>query len=316
MSAYEAGRTGLVARARTLAADAVAAEVADALAERGVRSILLKGPVLTQWLYQDAVRDYGDADLLVPPDEYARAESVLGELGFVPVPAAMDLPGRGMLHSRPWERSREHPQVDLHRTLFGVGVGPERVWAEVSRETSQMALAGTTVTVLGLRARALLIASHAAQHEGQTTKAIEDLRRALDQVPVQTWDSAARLAERLNATPTMSVGLSLVPGGAALARQVGLVSPMLARAATREGAHAGLAIGFERLWQASGWRARLRLVARELVPPRDFIYGWSPLARRSRRGMALVYLWRPIWLLASAPPGLLTWLRYRGRTGG
>ena len=57
-------------------------------------------------------------------------------------------------------------------------------------------------------------------------------------------------------------------------------------------------------------------MAREFFPTRDFIYGWSPLARRSKRGMALVYLGRPLWLLASAGPSLLTWLRHRRDGGG
>jgi hypothetical protein len=174
-----------------------------------------------------------------------------------------------------------------------------------------MQVAGTTVKILGPAARAFVVATHAAQHEGQASKAGEDLRRAIDKAPLEVWQEAARLAERLHATPTMSVGLSLAPGGAALADRLGLVNPALARAATREGSRAGMAIGFERLARTNGWGARLRLIKRELFPSRDFIYGWSSLARRGRRGTAAVYLWRPVWLLASAVPGLVAWLRHR-----
>lgn len=315
MSGYEAGRGGLVARARTLAADSAAAEVSAVLAARGVPSILLKGPVLDEWLYERGVRDYVDADLLVPPDRHDLAEAILEDLDYVRLPEVVRLPRRGILHSRPWGR-KDGAQVDLHRTLFGMGVGPETVWDAVSRDTTDIELVGTPIAVLDVPARALLVANHAAQHEGQTTKALEDLRRAIDRVSLDDWQEAARLAERLGATPTMSLGLSLVPGGPALAQRLGLVNPELARAATREGSLAGLAVGFERLAQAPSWRARVGLVTREFFPPRDFIYGWSPLARRSRRGMVLVYLWRPFWLLASAIPSLLTWLRHRqGQTG-
>jgi hypothetical protein len=294
----------------------VAAEVSTVLAGRGVPSILLKGPVLDEWLYERGARDYIDADLLVPPDRHALAETILQELGFSLLPETVEPPRRGILHSRPWGRVEGGGQVDLHRTLFGTGVGPETVWAEVSRDTMTMDVAGTTVAVLSIPARAFLVANHAAQHEGQESKALEDLRRATERVPMDAWREAARLAECLNATPTMSLGLSLVEGGPELARSIGLVSPALARAATREGSRAGLAIGFERLARAEGWWAKVGLVAREFFPTRDFIYGWSPLARRSRRGMALVYLGRPLWLLASAGPSLVTWLRHRGDGGG
>ena len=75
--------TDLLVAGRTLALDATAARVAKALGERGIRSLLLKGPSLAQWLYGDGpYRDYVDVDLLVSPEDFVGAGKVLTELGL------------------------------------------------------------------------------------------------------------------------------------------------------------------------------------------------------------------------------------------
>ena len=83
----------LLAAARTLGVDALAAETIEALRAAGVRSILLKGPALAGWLYGDgALREYGDCDLLVDPADTDRAAVVLRELGFRPFAQEQRLP--------------------------------------------------------------------------------------------------------------------------------------------------------------------------------------------------------------------------------
>ena len=62
------GRFARVLAVRNLAIDRLAAEVAAAFAAEGIESMVLKGPVLAEWLYQAEIRPYGDADLLVPPE--------------------------------------------------------------------------------------------------------------------------------------------------------------------------------------------------------------------------------------------------------
>src|SRR5207248_10574335 len=71
--------------------DVALAEVACALSRAGLRSLVLKGPAIASWLYDDpADRAYGDIDLLVDPARFAQAESVLGRLGFEPVVGPLD----------------------------------------------------------------------------------------------------------------------------------------------------------------------------------------------------------------------------------
>ncbi len=69
--------------AHTLAVDVVTAEVVGAFRRAGVRAVVLKGPTLAGWLYGgDAVRTYGDSDLLVPAAGRGAAEAELARLGF------------------------------------------------------------------------------------------------------------------------------------------------------------------------------------------------------------------------------------------
>ncbi len=91
------------------------------------RPILLKGPALAAWLYEDAFRRYGDVDLLVEEGRMGDAESVLSELGF-----GYGQPGwRELAHS--WKRP-DGKTVDLHRSLVGVAAPPARLWQELSGE--------------------------------------------------------------------------------------------------------------------------------------------------------------------------------------
>jgi hypothetical protein len=58
---------------------------------------------------------------------------------------------------------------------------------------------------------------------------------------------------------------------------------------------------------------KLRFVARHLVPPAGYMRVWLPIARRNRAGLALAYLYRPLWLAKGLVPALLA--RRRARSG-
>ncbi len=87
----------LALAAQRLAQDVVTGEVVEAMRRRGVRPLLIKGPVLERWLYQDGTkRRHGDIDLVVASDQFADAEAALAELGFampLDLSAHIDLAG-------------------------------------------------------------------------------------------------------------------------------------------------------------------------------------------------------------------------------
>lgn len=297
-----------VAAALTLAVDALTAEVVDALTRAEIEVILLKGPAIARWLYDESeVRPYVDVDLLVSPVRHSAAEEVLRALGFTPIMRDYERDGR-LEHDAVWRRRATVATVDLHRTLPGArGTSPERVWEELWPRTVEMELPPPVrrARVLGEPALALLVALHAAHHLGEgriSVQPLADLERASVRAAPEVWTQAAELAYTLRAGTQMSRGLHAVEGGDALASRVGLPPPA--------GGHEE-ASGFERLAALEGAGPRFRLALRALVPPPDYLRWSSSLARRGPVGLAAAYLLHPFLSAARARRGYLIWRRQR-----
>ncbi len=304
----------IVQAARNLMADATTSEVVSAFMGAGIRSVLLKGPVLDAWLYGADVRPYRDSDLLVAPHDIEGAEDVLGELGFWHSPLD-DLPGDRPWHAHAWLRKRDGANVDLHRTLIGVGVEPEALWAVLARHTEDMVLEGTALEVLAPPARALHVALHAAQDGRRLGSPLEDLRRALDLVDDATWRRAATVAEQLDALPAFAAGLRQEPSGARLAERLDLPTKMTMEIALRSKAAPQLALSIEWLTRAPTLRAKVALMASKLFPPADYMRSWAPIARRGPLWLATTYAWRVVWMALQAGPAIRAW-REAGRDIG
>ena len=300
--------------AQSLGADGVTAEVTKAFRRAGIESILLKWPALARWLYEDSSsRVYLDADLLVDNARLHEAEAVLARLGFSRYPEVPS-PNGELPHAESWVRERDAGEVDLHRTLFGVGVSPQAVWRELRRATERLDVAGVEVDVPSLPARGYIVAAHAGQHAPDGEKPIEDLRHAVAALSIEDWERTAELAARLHATQTLAIGLSLVPEGAALTERLGLADPEVVRSTVAPGSSAPLAMGIDRLFRTRGLASKLALLAREAVPDPGYLRWRSPLARRGTAGLIVAYLLRPLWLARYAIPSVRAWRRARRTT--
>jgi Uncharacterised nucleotidyltransferase len=280
----------------------VTAEVFAALHAAGVPAIVLKGASVARWLYDDTPRYSSDVDLVVAPASLEAAEAVLRSLAFQP--------SHGDEHARDWARERDGMVVDLHETIVGVHVDPEVLWAELTSESERMELAGEEIAVLNPPARALHLALHAAQHGVGVSTALEDLERALARLAAERWGEAAGLAERLRAVPAFAAGLRLVPAGRAVADRLGLPVEISPEIALRTRTPPPVALGLYELATAQGFRAKARLLARELAPPAAFMRGRFGFAR-TRAGLVAAYAWRPLWLAWHAAPALRAWQRAR-----
>lgn len=99
-------------------------KVTDALAQEGVAVMALKGVALLDLAYPDvSLRPMVDIDLLVPPDDIARAEAVILDLGFISArPAAADGTPGGPRQSKYAYPLLVRPDgrvcIDLHRHLL------------------------------------------------------------------------------------------------------------------------------------------------------------------------------------------------------
>jgi Uncharacterised nucleotidyltransferase len=302
----------LLSAAASLHLDAVTAEVVGALREDRVDSILLRGPAIARWLYDDETsRGYVDVDLLVPHADLARAEAVLSGLGFSDLTVEGVLADDRPTHAHTWARRRDGAAVDLHYTVLGVGVEPNRAWALLSGETETLSVTGTTLGILSTPARVVVVTLHAAQHGVAVGKPLDDLARALELLPDRVWADAAVLATRLEATPAFATGLRLLPAGEAIASRLGLPVTRSVETTLRASTPPPTALGFDWLARTPGLKSKARLLARKVAPDAAFMRAWSPLARRGRAGLIGAYAWRLLWLARHAGPGFLAWRRAR-----
>jgi len=290
-----------------MAVDGVTAEVTAAFDAAGIPSLLLKGPTLARWLYDGGGRSYADTDLLVGPARIGDARTVLARLGFTPAFGSLPHPGMESPPSAPWVRGPF--ALDLHETLPGARAPRERVWGSLEEGSVSFEVAGRRVRALGEPARLAHVALHAAHHGPGFRQPLRDLEEALAQVDEAIWVEAGRIADGLGAEDAFAGGLELTAEGRRLLHALGRSSGGAAGPVSRATARIPVTGGLERLRAARGARARARMVAAELFPSRAFMRWWSPLARRSRRGMAAAYLWRVTYLLLRAPAGIRAWRR-------
>jgi hypothetical protein len=299
--------------------DSATAEIARSLAGAGVDSLVLKGPAIASWLYSEAEpRYYLDSDLLVRPAHLAQAESVFKRLGFAKRFDDSRMPDWWREHASEWRRGADGVLVDVHRTLPGVGIGDEQAWGLLSAQTCSITVAGESVPTLALPARTLHIALHAGHHGVAWAKPLADLERAIHSVEEVIWRDAAVLADRLEATQSFAVGLGLTPAGEALAGRLGLLPVRSVVAVLHASSPPPVALGIDQLARARNTRERMAIVSRKLLPPVDFIRHWQPKGTDTRRGLALAYARRPLWIMRNLPRAAKAWWRARHqvRRGG
>lgn len=300
----------VAAAAQRLSVDYAAASVIRAFDARGIPYILVKGPSTARWLYEpEDGRAYVDCDLLVPPDRFDDAVSVLVNLGYQPELDENEMPHWWREHALASVSSQDGTLVDLHRSLPGALVTGEQLWATLSASTETLRVGNAMATVLVEPARLVHVALHAAQHAG-STRDLDMLGRAIDRVDGHTWRAAALLASSINATAAFQRGLCFLPAGSELARRLGLSAVPLIDVELRA-AGAAEALTVARLLSTRGPRAQLALIRHKVVPPSTFMRKWSPMARRGRIGLAIAYVWRPLWIVSRTPRALRAWDRAR-----
>jgi Uncharacterised nucleotidyltransferase len=276
---------------RCLALDHAAATTCAALRERGIASILIKGPSLGWRLRVGHRRLYNDVDLLVAPSTFDAAQEQFLELGYLPkIPGARP-DDWSLWHERPWRVPGPVAlTVDLHRGFAGIA-DPEAFWTATSARAERIDLAGGSVAVPDATCTALLVALHAAS-PGRSAKPRADLARALDVFDGTVWQDAAGVAGRTGATSAFALGLRQLDRGAELAATLRLpdrtsVSQSLAARQGSATAHA-----LARLAELPTLRARLRHLRLRSFPSPAAMRSSLPLARRGPLGLTAAYIVR------------------------
>jgi hypothetical protein len=182
--------------------------------------------------------------------------------------------------------------VDLHRTLIGASDSP-LTWTALSEHAEPLQLATGQVTGLDEAGLAVIVTLHAAQHGVALRHPLDDLERAVTQLPIGVWRAAHELARAIDAHEAFGGGLALVPGGRELARALAVETVVTGRVALAAGDVASRnALVVHDFWAAGGWRARLAL-ARIAVRPEGLgrrlrgvvpaVAAWWRVERASRR---------------------------------
>ncbi len=301
--------------ARNFAVDALTAEVAGAFGREGVETLVLKGPVLAKWLYPGEVRPYVDCDLMVAPENRARAVGVLERLGFVeylpwmPTPLSLDAGGTAF-------NRRRGGMVDLHCQLPGLDGDPDAIWGRLAANAERQVIAGVELSVPDRDTVLLHVVLHAAHHANLVdSKPLEDLRRALARVEETKWSSALELARAYRGVPAFAAGLRLLPEGGDLARRLNLGEVRSLQHEIRREDNVIAEEFYALLCADAGIRRKLAIAASDVFPRPDYMRWWSPLARRGKLGLAGAYVWRAIWVSGQAPNAIHTLWRLRGAKG-
>src|ERR1700709_2250898 len=206
---------------RNLAIDRLAAEVSAAFTAEGIETLVLKGPVLAKWLYPDVVRPYGDADLMVAPQNWDSAVAILTGLGFSDPLGPMAHPRMESFASTAFLRGdNKEDNLDLHCTLHGLDGDPERIWQAFSDGAMTQTIGGAELRVPGRDAQLLHVGLHAAHHVEM--KQAMDLRRAIEVADDDLWRQAPDPARPPGGPHAFASGLRLLPDGAQLAERLGI----------------------------------------------------------------------------------------------
>ena len=151
---------GLRLAAQALNCDRITAEVVRAMNAADIPTVLLKGPSIARWLYPAGGRTYSDTDLLVPFQDFPRAEVVLRSLGFKgldgvnPLERLLTAIEETTFVRRDATGVSPVAKVDLHHNLPSLPTSGASLWEAFWAESETIVVAGVEVRTSSYRARA------------------------------------------------------------------------------------------------------------------------------------------------------------------
>lgn len=239
--------------------------VLEAFESAGVRVLPYKGPALGAAVHPSlAARESSDLDLLVSPDDAARAEQVTAGLGYAP-----------LLHFTPKQRaayarneceldlvSAQGEQLDLHWALvprhYQMAFDFESWW----RRRVPLPLAGRTIATLAPEDGLLALAVHGSKHAWERLGWAVDVALWMSAYPRLDWGAITRQAAAMGATRALWFALLVTEATTGASPP----APLRAQAAADRDAQQMSARAVERMQQArkvgdaARWRNTLRLL--------------------------------------------------------
>jgi hypothetical protein len=174
------------------------ARVMNDLAGQGIRVIALKGPALALWAYGDVnLRNAGDLDILVAPDEVDRVDRTLKKAGYhntTPGDRYRDHLHR-LLAKADYQSSSSPPvYIELHSRLM---IHPSLLpisFDELYDQSTDIQITGSKIKTLSPEDLLLFLLVHGGEHAWFRVGWLCDIDRILHHHPDLDW---SRIADRM-----------------------------------------------------------------------------------------------------------------------
>ncbi|MEM1254763.1 MAG: nucleotidyltransferase family protein [Cyanobacteria bacterium P01_H01_bin.21] len=182
---------------------------------KGVDTLPYKGPVLAQTLYKNLnLRQFGDLDIIIRPQDMYAVESLLIEEGYRPyfgkkskteLEAYMKSPDE---HSYDFRHDGKSVFIEMHwrfwPTTFS-SVNPREVWDR----RQPIAIAGKTVSNMTVEDYLIILCMHGSRHVWQRLAWLGDIATLLHNYPELDWSQVMQQANQWGSRRMLYLGLYL-----------------------------------------------------------------------------------------------------------
>jgi hypothetical protein len=187
------------------------AELLQRLSAEGVRAMPIKGPVLAIAAYGDlALREFGDLDVVVHPDDFDHARSLLAGWGYAPkaqLTSAGERALRASDHHLPLVSADGQVEVELHWSLGRGRLGRDDAW--VWSNVRPVSILGMELPSLSWSALLVYLCAHGASHGWGNLGWIRDVAGVLLSNAEGRLRDAPRLAAAASARRRLALGVAL-----------------------------------------------------------------------------------------------------------
>jgi len=181
---------------------------------RGVKCAMFKGPVLAEQVFGEAtLRQAGDIDCLIQPEDFALARELLESLGYEMYPklTSAQLQSHLRFHCEiQFARDDWFTVVDLHWALTPRSFVFGMSHAEVLSRLKTVEYAGTTIHTFDDIDLLLYLAMHGAKHLWRRIERIASLAELVRTFKNENWSAAVERAVNARAKRILALGLRLV----------------------------------------------------------------------------------------------------------
>lgn len=183
------------------------------LQKNGISVAAVKGSVIAQMAYGDfTLREFNDIDLVVRPDDFARAVDLIARLGYKPFWNDDNAKVFSFLrHLGEYKLSSERfgTEIDLHWRLAHKTVALSPNIRDFPSGFQPLAIAGSTVMTFAPADLPLYLASQGGGDQWGDLRRICDLAEFLRCYPEVDWKPHIQTARELGGLRSMMTGLAL-----------------------------------------------------------------------------------------------------------